>query len=72
MIDAYTRPAGATAVDLLWNVSTWNPYAVVLMRTRIDAGPAPAPPCAKRRGAPLVRARRLTSGSLASYFANSH
>jgi hypothetical protein len=24
------------AVDLYWNVSTWNPYAIVLMRTRIE------------------------------------
>lgn len=23
-------------VDLIWNVSTWNPYGVVLMRTRIE------------------------------------
>jgi hypothetical protein len=50
VIDAYTRVAGPTTLDLLWNVSTWNPYAVVLMRTRIEAGPAkPAPACTRGR-----------------------
>ena len=49
VIDAYTRAAGPTAVDLFWNVSTWNPYAVVLMRSRIEAGAAAAA-CTKRRG----------------------
>lgn len=24
-------------VDLIWNVSTWDPYGVVLLRTRIEA-----------------------------------
>jgi hypothetical protein len=38
-------------VDLFWNVSTWNPYAVVLMRSRIEAGEGTEPaPCPKRRG----------------------
>jgi hypothetical protein len=51
VIAEYTRAAGDTAAELTWNVSTWNPYGVVLMRSRIDAGPAgPPPTCAKRRG----------------------
>jgi hypothetical protein len=51
VIDAYTRAAGPTAVELFWNVSTWNPYAVVLMRSRIEAGQNIEPAaCAKRRG----------------------
>jgi hypothetical protein len=51
VIAEYTRAAGDTAADLTWNVSTWNPYGVVLMRSRIDAGPAaPLPACARRRG----------------------
>lgn len=50
VIDAYTRPAGSTALDVRFNVSTWNPYAVVLMQTRIEAGPQATPPpaCPKR------------------------
>lgn len=35
IIDAYTRPDGAGGVDIYWNVSTWNPYAVVLVRTNL-------------------------------------
>lgn len=34
IIEQWTRPAGA-GVDLIWNVSTWDPYRVVLLRTRI-------------------------------------
>ncbi len=51
IIDPYTRPAGPNAVDVFWNVSTWNPYAVVLMKTRVAAAAdAAAPPaCARRR-----------------------
>jgi len=35
IIEQWTRPAG-TGVDLIWNVSTWDPYRVVLLRTRIN------------------------------------
>lgn len=35
IIEEWTRPAGA-GVDLIWNVSTWNPYRVVLVRTRLN------------------------------------
>jgi hypothetical protein len=35
VIDAYTRPDGAGGVDVYWNVSVWNPYAVLLVRTNI-------------------------------------
>jgi len=35
VVDAWTtaRTGGA---DVYWNVSTWNPYQVVLMKTRIN------------------------------------
>lgn len=49
VVAAWTTPVGDDAVDLYWNVSTWNPYGVVLMRTRITAGaPAPTPTCGAR------------------------
>lgn len=35
IIDAWTTARSGGATDLYWNVSTWNPYQVVLMRTRI-------------------------------------
>jgi hypothetical protein len=35
IIDAYTQASGA-GLDLYWNVSTWNPYGVMLMRTHVD------------------------------------
>ncbi|MBI2994487.1 MAG: DUF4185 domain-containing protein [Gammaproteobacteria bacterium] len=35
IIEQWTRPAEGGA-DLIWNVSTWDPYRVVLVRTRID------------------------------------
>jgi hypothetical protein len=34
IIEQWIRPAG-DAVDILWNASTWDPYRVVLLRTRI-------------------------------------
>jgi hypothetical protein len=49
VIDVYTRAAGPTAMDLFWNVSTWNPYAVILMRSRIEAGPAATPATCRTR-----------------------
>jgi hypothetical protein len=27
--------AGERAVELYWNVSTWNPYQVVIMKTQL-------------------------------------
>jgi hypothetical protein len=41
-IDPYTTPNEAGGVDFVWNVSTWNPYAVMLMRTRV-VPPSSAP-----------------------------
>jgi hypothetical protein len=35
IIDAYTRESG-TGLDITWNISTWNPYAVLLMRSHIE------------------------------------
>jgi len=35
IIDAWTTPRANGAVDIYWNASTWNPYQVVLMRTRV-------------------------------------
>jgi hypothetical protein len=39
VVDAYTQPDGTGGVDLWWNVSTWNPYAVVWMHTNLRAAP---------------------------------
>jgi hypothetical protein len=37
IIDAWTEPRdGGRAVDVYWNVSTWNPYQVVLLKTRVE------------------------------------
>jgi hypothetical protein len=36
IIDALTRPAGGRAADVFWLVSTWHPYSVVLIRTRME------------------------------------
>ncbi len=35
IIDSYTRPDGTGGVDIFWNVSTWNPYSVVFVRTNL-------------------------------------
>ena len=39
VVDAYTAPDGMGGVDLYWNVSTWNPYAVVWMHTNLRPAP---------------------------------
>jgi hypothetical protein len=39
VIDAYTRSDGAGGVEIFWNVSTWNPYAVVFVRTTLRNEP---------------------------------
>jgi len=38
IIEQWTRPVEG-GVDILWNASTWDPYRVVLLRTRIKARP---------------------------------
>jgi hypothetical protein len=35
IIEQWTRPAGR-AVDIYWNASTWDPYRVILLKTRIE------------------------------------
>jgi hypothetical protein len=35
IIEQWTRPAGK-GVDVIWNASTWDPYRVILLRTRIE------------------------------------
>jgi hypothetical protein len=36
VIDQYTHPNANGGLDVVWNVSTWNPYAVKLFRTSIQ------------------------------------
>jgi hypothetical protein len=38
IIEQWTRPVNG-GVDIFWNASTWDPYRVVLLRTRIKARP---------------------------------
>jgi hypothetical protein len=33
IIDPYTARNGDDGLDVFWNVSTWNPYGVVLLKT---------------------------------------
>jgi hypothetical protein len=40
IVDSYTVPNGAGGLDMFWNVSTWNAYDVVLVKTTIRAPPA--------------------------------
>jgi hypothetical protein len=35
IIEQWIKPVGA-GVDVIWNASTWDPYGVVLLRTRIN------------------------------------
>ncbi len=35
IIEQWTTPVG-DSVDVIWNASTWDPYRVILLRTRID------------------------------------
>jgi hypothetical protein len=37
IIQAWTQQADTGAVDLYWTVSTWDPYQVVLLKTRIES-----------------------------------
>ncbi|HSD73815.1 MAG TPA: hypothetical protein VLB75_03535 [Steroidobacteraceae bacterium] len=36
IIEQWTRPAAGGGVDILWNASSWDPYRVILLRTRIN------------------------------------
>lgn len=38
IIDEYTRRIGENELEIIWNVSTWNPYQVILVKTRIRSG----------------------------------
>jgi hypothetical protein len=35
IIDSYTKPDGHGGLDVFWNVSTWNPYGVMLMKSNV-------------------------------------
>ena len=35
IIEQWIKPVG-DGVDIIWNASTWDPYRVILLRTRID------------------------------------
>ena len=35
IIDSYTQPNADGGLDMFWNVSTWNPYAVQLFKTSV-------------------------------------
>lgn len=35
IIDAFTKSGGAGMADVYWTLSTWNPYRIFLMKTRI-------------------------------------
>jgi hypothetical protein len=35
IIDAYTQPDGAGGMDLYWNVSIWNPYGILYLKTNL-------------------------------------
>ena len=39
IIDAYTQPNARGGLDVYWNVSTWNPYRVLLMRSSFFVAP---------------------------------
>ena len=43
VIDEYTQPTADGGLDMFWNVSTWNPYGVLLFKTHITPGSVPAP-----------------------------
>jgi hypothetical protein len=44
VIDEYTKPNDSGGLDIIWNVSTWNPYAVKLFRTSIQPVGSGMPP----------------------------
>ena len=38
IIDAYTASDGVGGMDIYWNVSTWNPYGVLFLKTNLRPG----------------------------------
>jgi hypothetical protein len=40
IIDAYTGSDGRGGMNIYWNVSTWNPYGVLFLKTNLQPGPA--------------------------------
>ncbi len=36
IVDAYTQSDGGTGMDVYWNISTWNPYGVLFLRTNLQ------------------------------------
>ncbi len=50
VVDPYTRADGAGGLEVFWNVSTWNPYAVLFVKTTVTPGPVPAPSGGGRKG----------------------
>jgi hypothetical protein len=41
IIDNYMRPTADGGLDVVWNVSTWNPYGVQLLETTLHPGELP-------------------------------
>jgi hypothetical protein len=41
VVDAWTEARGPNAADIYWNVSTWNPYEIVLMKSRVTRSALP-------------------------------
>lgn len=39
IIDAYTEPDGHGGMNMYWNVSTWNPYGVLFLKSNLQPGP---------------------------------
>lgn len=39
IIDSYTESDGQGGMNLYWNVSTWNPYSVLFVKTNLQPGP---------------------------------
>jgi hypothetical protein len=56
IIDNYTRPNAKGGLDIVWNVSTWNPYAIKLMQTSVMPPGSAAPPQDELADADALRA----------------
>jgi hypothetical protein len=54
IIDAYTRADGAGGADVVWNVSTWNPYGVALLRSNVRPATVTTPPTCGARTGPVA------------------
>ncbi|MET0389325.1 MAG: hypothetical protein ABW321_25350, partial [Polyangiales bacterium] len=64
VLDEYTQPNAEGGLDMVWDVSTWNPYAVHLIRTKIG-GPtrkAPSDELATRAGLRSMTSWRALPG----------